>query len=365
MNKNAKLLLTMGSVVVLGATSGCSSIVPDHGLDYQEAKANEHALQLPEGSEPVSDKLVIPNEDKVADLQVRDEFDAPRAPFLYQPLANIPLVFSNEAAELRLPVSADKAKSLFTAYFNTLATEDVSDIIDESSDLHLATMPLSFAEAGSLTKIWTAITRLEPVKYRFDVNFTEAASITVATIQVTAIDGDKQKLVNVSNIDDLAEKVVGAWAYIAQELNDKTVLLSDQGKPKLARSLLWLNQKGQLAYYLGEHFERSNLDQFLESVPGFYLTSDSSNKLAVVPEDKLARVGDIVDFTIPVNSGIDKEDVSLFKVRRRNLDNAKWDERSYSYELAQQQEGYFLTVDTSSTDDPLLTSYRILSRLAK
>ena len=102
-------------VVALGLLSGCTSLFPDHGLDYQQSEASDIELKLPQGSLPARDKLTIPNEQRIADLEASGKFEAPRAPLLFEPLAYAPLNVDGSNAEvvMRLSVTSSSISVSF------------------------------------------------------------------------------------------------------------------------------------------------------------------------------------------------------------------------------------------------------------
>lgn len=343
--------------------SGCSSIVKDHGLDYQTAKAVDKPLDLPDGHEPVEDRLVIPNEDQVLNLDPTGEFEAPRAPFLYQPIADVPLILNGTTARLELPTDMLRAKSLVTSYLATLATEDMLDVVQSSGDELIISKPIQLEKQGFWRRTWSSITRLYPPTYQFEFSLSESGSGSVITIEGFTQENDAREPIDLDEDAEPTALVLEAWNYMARKVSEDSVLLSNQGKIDLSQSALWVNQKGLYAYYLGKQFDPSEIDSFIRSQPEFYLVEEPHKGLAVVPSDEVARVGDVVEFTVPVKAQSGSKQMKLFNVYRRNLDDVEWTKRSYPYEVVKQKEGYFLVVDTSALELPGLMSYRLLSML--
>lgn len=354
-------------MVLVGALSGCSSLVTDHGLDYQDAEASSVELSMPDDAQPVRDKLIIPNEDRIANLETKGEFTAPRAPLVFQPLAYTPLVMQGSVATLTLPVETEEAQTLISEYLSSIAQAHEQTLEFEVSEDTLQSSSVSFEETGTLTKIWYAVTKLEKPTYRFNVEFDEGTRFTKAKVTVTQTTEDAPKAVDYEKNERLANVLVDMWTSFASELEESKVLLSSQTAkaPVKDNSLIWMRSNGELALYLGPRFSERSFKTYINSSDGVFLTGDNDQELSVVPEEQLAKVGDIIDFNLPIKASSDSDGIKLFKVRRRNLDDVEWHARSYPYRIEQQQDGYFLTVDASATDYPRLTSYRIFSRLAK
>lgn len=55
--------------------------------------------------------------------------------------------------------------------------------------------------------------------------------------------------------------------------------------------------------------------------------------------------------------------VTLGSIRRRNLNDLTWEQRSYPVTLESRVNGVFVTVDASNTEQPKLVSYRIMQKL--
>lgn len=364
MSKHTKQWVMAGSLASAVLLSGCSNLVTDHGLDYQSARSSDVELQLPAGRHDVSDKMIIPNEDRVDTLQVTSEFVTPRAPKPYEPMADVSLSIGQFEASLRLPVGQAQAKQLLTDYFSSFSGEEV--VFSANGDSQLVSQPLQFERQSGIGKLWSNITRLQPTQYRLTVNFEPVGLQTSAAIQLVAIQADgAEQAVDLTLDEASASQMVEAWSHISKELTVESALLSNQGRQPLKKSLIWTNREGKLALYLGLHADEPSVEQYIRDTAGLHITSEEPKELSLVPQDQIARVGDIIDFKVPLGALAEKEEVILFKVRRRNLDDVEWTERSYPYQLIRQREGYFLTVDTSATDNPALTSYRILSLLAK
>ncbi|CUB03946.1 hypothetical protein [Marinomonas fungiae] len=364
MSKLTKKLVMTGSLASVVLLSGCSNMVTDHGLDYQSARSSEVELKLPAGRHDVSDKMIIPNEDRVATLQATGEFETPRAPKLYESMTHVPMVIGQYDVTLKIPASIAQSKKLMTDYFSSFSGEAV--VFQSKTETELVSEPLQFESQSGLGKLWSSVTRLKPTQYQLTVNFEPTRTQTITKIQLVAIDSEGvKKAVDLTLDEASASQMVDAWSHISRELTVETALLSNQGREPVRESRIWTNREGKLALFLGRNADPESVDSFIRDSSGLHITSEEPKELALVPQDKLARVGDIIDFKVPLGALAKDEEVILFKVRRRNLDDVEWTERSYPYQLIRQREGYFLTVDASATDHPALTSYRILSLLAK
>lgn len=363
MSKQIKKLTMAGSLASVVLLSGCSSIVTDHGLDYQDARSSEVELQLPPGRHDVTDKLIIPNEDRIANLEATGEFEAPRAPKPYLPMAYVPMVLGQYDVTFEIPTNLAQSKQLLSNYFTSFSGEAV--VFDQVSDTELVSAPIQFKQPGTWAKLWNSITRLEPNKYRLTIDFQPGQNTTTAQISLIEISNEGESLVDLTLDEVSAGQMVDAWSHISKDLTRETALLSKQGQKPVLKSRIWTNQDGKLALYLGKEADLASLNNYIRNTSGVHITRETPPELSLVPQDKLAQVGDIVDFKVPLGPIAKSEEVVLFKVRRRNLDDVNWTERSYPYDLKRQQEGYFLTIDAAATENPTLTSYRILSLLAK
>lgn len=364
MSKHTKKLVMAGGLASAVLLSGCSNLVTDHGLDYQSARSSDVELQLPAGRHDISDKMIIPNEDRVATLEVTGEFETPRAPKPFESMTHVPMVIGQYDVTLQIPASLAQSQTLVTNYFSSFSGEAV--VFRSNTGTELVSEPLQFEGQSGLGKLWSSVTRLKPTQYRLTVNFEPTRTQTTTKIQLVAIDAEgAEQAVDLTLDEQSASQMIEAWSHISKELTIETALLSSQGREPVRDSRIWTNREGKLALYLGQRADQVTVENLIRDTAGLHITSEEPKELALVPQEQLARVGDIIDFKVPLGALSEDEEVILFKVRRRNLDDVEWTERSYPYQLIRQREGYFLTVDASATDHPALTSYRILSLLAK
>ncbi|MFD1384019.1 hypothetical protein ACFQ45_11600 [Rhodanobacter aciditrophus] len=355
------VMTTVCSALVL---AGCSSVVKDHGLDYQTAESNEKTLVVPEGAEPVKDRLVIPNESNVADLEASGEFEAPRAPFLYQPLADVSFSLLGDQATMTVPTDINRTKALFKSYLATLATEEEPETIETDEGDVLISKPIQLEKQGFWARTWSSITRLYPEKYQYKASFSETGNGTDVAFQVLVHKDGEQTVAELNDDQAPTSMALNSWYHVAKKISEDSVLLSDQGRDDLTRSTVWVNQRGEYAYFLGKNFDPATVDNFVSAQMDFYVVEDDAGvkSLSMIPSDEVPRVGDVVPLTVPMRDqdGTTKE-MKLFNVYRRDLDDVEWTHRTYPYQVIKQQEGYFLKVDTSAVEFPRLVSYRILS----
>lgn len=363
MSKQIKRLAMAGSLASGVLLSGCSNLVKDHGLDYQTANSSDTNLELPSGQRNVADSLIIPNEDRIANLNATGSFETPRAPKPFLPMSYVPMELDQYGVTFEIPVSLSRAKQLLSDYFSTFSGEEI--VFNQTNDTELVSAPIQFQKQSSLNKLWGSITRIEPTTYRLNINFTPERNQTTAKISLVKVNADGESFVDLTKDEVSAGQMVNAWSHISKDLTTETALLSNQGKEPVIKSRIWTNQDGKLALYLGKEADLQSLSNRIRNTPGVYISNDTPPELSLVPKEKVAKIGDIVDFKVPLGSLAQSEELVLFKVRRRSLDDADWTERSYPYDLKRQQEGYFLTIDATATENPTLTSYRILSLLAK
>ncbi|MEP2618797.1 MAG: hypothetical protein ABJH25_12265, partial [Marinomonas sp.] len=152
---------------------------------------------------------------------------------------------------------------------------------------------------------------------------------------------------------------VRLWGTIGRQLNQSSAYLSNRGDA--SDFPVWVNHRGIFAVRLNKNLSAAELEAQLQTA-GFYIMPDAESKIAPVKPEEVARIGDIVDFSIPTGDG---EKQKLFNVYRRDLDDVTWDKREYSYEITHQKSGDFLVIDVSSMDFPEVTSFHLVQRFLK
>ena len=149
---------------------------------------------------------------------------------------------------------------------------------------------------------------------------------------------------------------VRLWGTIGRQLNQSTAYLSNQGtSPNFP---IWVNYQGLYSVRLGSNVSLATIEAKLNAA-GIYLIPGADHLLAPVLPENVARIGDVIDFTIPTGNG---ETQKLFNVRRRNLNDVSWEEREYSYMITRQKAGDFLVIDVSERDYPEVISFHLAQR---
>ncbi len=341
------------------AMSGCSWLYTDNSSDYQDAKAVEAQLKTPEGSKPSRDVMVIPNESAIADLEVSKPFVTPRAPFIFYPMVPIQITEQESHIEFLVPANKKQTQRIVTDFLaalygagQSIATQTESNIVSVPFDLH---------PQGWWASLWSDITRVHPALPAFSFQFAEQEGKTIVSIQYR----EEQDGVDPTDWTSPIENegaysiAVRLWGTIGRQLNQSTAFLSNQDNTSTFP--IWINHQGLYSIRLGDDISSSALEKRLNAA-GIYLIPDTENLLAPVLPENVARIGDIIDFTIPTGNG---ETQKLFNVRRRNLNDVSWDEREYSYKITSQKAGNFLVIDVSERDYPEVISFHLAQRFIK
>lgn len=350
MNKltSSFILITTSSVLL----SGCSSFLTDHADDYQNEIQHPNELVTPEGSAPLSNALIIPNEDRVADLTEKQPFVAPRAPFLYQSMAKIDMREAPQAISYIFPADIKQAQKIIEDFVISLHSDE--NMLANKSDNRLTTTPIPLVEQGKWRALWSKITRVYPSKTEFAFDFSRQDNgHTLVTMQMRQINQDDEAGEWLSPAEDLNTYAIAVklWGTIGRKLDQSSAYLSDR-KKQPEPSPVWVNSEGMFAAYLGQNVTQQQVEEKIKDA-GLFLMSDA-NQLAAVAEQDIARIGDVVALEIPVGNGKTQK---LFNVRRRDLDDVSWQERVYAYHVERQATGDFLVIDVSATQHPQLTSY--------
>ncbi|ETX11713.1 hypothetical protein MUS1_07140 [Marinomonas ushuaiensis DSM 15871] len=356
MNKFTLQLVSVGSLAVL--LSGCSLFFTDHSDDYQDVAKTHSSLESPEGSTPSKDALVIPNEDAIADLVPAKPFVTPRAPFIFHPMVAVGVVEKEDAIEFSVPTNKDQAKRVVTDFLTALYGEGKS--IASQTDDQITSIAFDFHPQGWWASLYSKITRLYPAKTVFAFSFTESEDKTLVRIQFRDEVQDAEVgpwMTPVEN-SDAHTIAVRLWGTFGRQLNQSSAYLSNQNDA--SSYPIWVDHHGLYGIRLNDA-SQSGLETTLNAA-GIYLVPGADNVLAPVSPEKIARVGDVIDFSIPTGSG---ETQKLFNVRRRNLDDVSWDLREYSYKITEQKAGKFLMIDVSSVEqpeDPEVVSFHFAQR---
>lgn len=359
MNKFALQLVSVGSLAVF--LSGCSLFFTDHSDDYQDVTKTNSSLEAPEGSTPSKDALVIPNENAITDLTPVKPFVTPRAPFIFHPMVAIDVVEKEGALEFSVPANKAQTKRVVSDFLTALY--GAGESIASQTDDQITSIGFDFHPQGWWASLWSSITRLHPAKTTFAFSFTEGEGKTLVSVQFRDEIQDIEPgpwMTPVEN-SDAYTIAVRLWGTFGRQLNQSSAYLSDRNDA--SSYPVWIDHHGLYAIHLNDA-SPSGLKATLNSA-GIYLVPGADNLLAPVPPEQIARIGDVIDFTIPVGNG---ETQKLFNVRRRNLNDVSWDLREYSYEITQQKAGKFLVIDVSSveqSEDPEVVSFHFAQRFIK
>jgi hypothetical protein len=339
--------------------SGCSLFYTDHSSDYQNEKAVASSLKTPEGSTPSKDILVIPNEESIADLESVQSFETPRAQFIYYPMVAVGVTEKDNAIQLSVPTNKEQTKRIVTDFLAALY--GAGESVRSQTEDEITSVSFDFHPQGWWASLWSDITRLHPPKTVFLFKFTEVEGKTLVDVQFRDEQEGLEPTEWMSPVkdDDAHTIAVRLWGTVGRQLNQSSAYLSSLGDaPDFP---VWVNHRGIYAVRLGNKVSPSDIEAKLNAA-GVYIMPDAENMLAPVKSEDIARIGDVIDFTIPTGNG---EKQKLFNVYRRDLDDVNWDKREYSYKITHQKAGDFLVIDVSSMDYPEVTSFHLVQRFIK
>jgi hypothetical protein len=354
MNKITLRLMGVGSLTLF--LSGCSLFLTDHSDDYQDEKPVASTLAVPVGSEQSKDVLVIPNEDKIASLEPSKPFTTPRAPFVFYPMVAVDVMGQEDSIAFSVPANKAQAKSIVADFLTALYGAG-TPIASQTED-QIISVPFDFHPQGWWASLWSNITRLHPAKTAFSFRFSESGEKTLVSVQYRDEQQDVEPGNWVSPVqnDDAYSVAARLWGVIGRQLNQSSAYLSNRGDA--ASFPVWVDHQGIYAIHLGSNLSQSEFEAKLNAA-GIYLLPGIENMLAPVPPEKVARVGDVIDFSVPLSSGKKLESI---KTIRRNLDDVSWEEREYSYKITHQKAGDFLVIDVSSMPFPEVVSFNLAQR---
>lgn len=354
MNKFTLKLMGVSSITFLLA--GCSTFFTDHSNDYQLEKPVTSKLEVPAGSTPTKDVLVIPNEKVIADLDGKAAYTTPRAPFIFYPMVAINFEEKDDSVTLAVPANVTQSKRVVTDFLTALYGEGES-IASQTED-QIISVPFDFHPQGWLASLWSNITRLHPAKTSFLFSFKEAENKTLVTVQFRDEIQDVEPSDWMSPVqnDDAYKVAVRLWGTMGRQLNQASAYLSNLGET--TSFPIWVDHQGIFAVYLGKNASKTDLETKLNSA-GIYLIPGDKQLLAPVPPEDVARIGDVIDLTLPLMGSVKAESL---KTKRRNLDDVSWEEREYPYTISHQKAGDFLVIDVSALDSPEVVSFHLVQR---
>ncbi|WOD07182.1 hypothetical protein [Marinomonas sp. GJ51-6] len=267
---------------------------------------------------------------------------------------------TDQSIELVVPASKAQTKRIVSDFLAALYGAGQS--IRSQTEDEIVSVPFDFDPQGWWASLWSKITRVYPDQSVFSFKFSEAEGKTLVTMQLRhEQEGDVEPSdwMTPKVSDDTYTIAVRLWGTIGRQLNQSSAYLSNRGDT--SDFPVWVNHRGIYAVRLNKNLSAAELEAQLQTA-GFYIMPDAESKIAPVKPEEVARIGDIVDFSIPTGDG---EKQKLFNVYRRDLDDVTWDKREYSYEITHQKSGDFLVIDVSSMDFPEVTSFHLVQRFLK
>ncbi|NLQ16290.1 hypothetical protein HGG82_01465 [Marinomonas sp. M1K-6] len=354
MNKFA--LQFVGATSIALGLSGCSLFLTDHSNDYQNEKPVTSTLETPAGSKQSKDLLVIPNEDKIGNLEPSDSFTTPRAPFVFYPMVNVGVTEQDDAIEFLVPADQQQAKRIVADFLTALHGAGTS--IASQTDNQIISIAFDFHPQGWWASLWSDITRLHPAQTVFSFRFSESGDKTRVSVQFRDEQQDVEPSRWMSPVqnDDAYSVAVRLWGAMGRQLNQSSAYLSN--RDDTSPLPVWVDHQGLYAIYLGKNVSPADIETKL-NMAGMYLMPEVENMLAPVPPEEVARIGDVIDFMVPSGKG---SEMKLFNTRRRNLDDVGWEEREYAYQITHQKAGDFLVIDVSSMALPEVVSFHLAQR---
>lgn len=355
MNKALVNAMTFSALTVF--LSGCGLFYTDTSSEYQNTKLSTKKLQLPTGSVVAKDIMVIPNEDVIADLGEKSKsYTLPRTPFLFYPMVSVPYLEKDSAIELLIPANEVESKRIVADHLSSIYGE--GDVIASQTEHKFITTQLSLKKQGKLAAIWSSITRLYPEKTVLSFEFAEAEQSTKVAIQFRHEKRDEEptEWMSPATNPDVHSIVARLWGKVGRKIDESSAYLSTLDKT--TDFPIWINHNGEYGIRLGKGIADDVVEAKILSA-GLYLMANTESTLSPVPEEKVARIGDVVDFSIPVGSGKTQK---LFNVYRRDLDDVEWQAREYLYEIQRQENGDFLVIDTSAAQHSEVVSFLLAQR---
>lgn len=358
MNNFTLQLVGVGSLVFI--LSGCSMFFTDNSDNYQDVAKTHNVLEVPEGSTPSKDALVIPNEDVIIDLTPAKPFVTPRAPFIFHPMVAVGVVEKEEAIEFSVPTNKTQAERIVSDFLTAL--HGAGEPIASQTEDQIISVAFDFHPQGWWASLYSKITRLYPAKTTFAFGFTESEGKTLVSVQFRdeVQNAEPSQWMTPVENSDAYTIAVRLWGTFGRQLNQSSAYLSNRNDD--SPYPIWMDHQGLYAIHLNDA-AAAGLEVTLNAV-GIYLVSDADDLLAPVLPEQVARIGDVIDFSIPTGNG-DKQ--KLFNVRRRNLDDVSWDLREYAYKIVEQKAGKFLVIDVSAEqpEGPEVVSFHFARRFIK
>lgn len=345
------------SALIAGAV-GCS-VVPDHANDYQTSQEDTRFEQEQNRQSEINDKLTIPNSNAVPALTEKSDFETPTPPLVFHPIVLMQQSSDSSQFTLHSPVSIAVTRNAVKNFLASLYGE--GNPVREEDSNRMESAPLDFKKRGTLARWWSNITRLYPEQAVFEFRFSEenGGGTRLDLRFRKEKQGEEPGPWLAPEQSEYAQSVaVRLWGTLGRQFYEASAYLSEQDRSK--KVAVWVDHQGRFVVN-AKSLGNSDVEGLLMS-SNLYFTSKSPLKVAFVPEDEVAKVGDLIDLVVPEGT-FATQDITLFKVRRRHLDDVAWDEREYPLQILSKKSGLFLVMDTSASEYPELTSFRFMSRL--
>ncbi|TBR42233.1 hypothetical protein CBF23_008120 [Marinomonas agarivorans] len=354
---SVKHLSTAGLLTLL--MSGCS--ITDRGNDYQLSRSNDRPLVVEDGAFYSTDKLVIPNEQSIPVYKERHDFIAPDVPKPYVPFADLKIVWQDNQMWIESSSNLSSMKTAVTEFFSTLSGEQ--DVFHVKADNRLETFPISFVQQSWLGALWSNITRLYPEKAVYEVVFESKGKVNRLGLRYQTIKTDINGEDTVSDWltpkadERVYSTALDLWGQLSTKIKNNEELLSARNQTE--PNSLWLDYQGNYAVRLNTGSDKQTLINIINKSP-LHLINNNPLEVAFIPASEIPKVGELKKLVLPPLGG---ERIVLGNIRRRNLDDLTWEQRSYPVILDQRSNGVFVSIDASEADQPKLVSYRVMQEL--
>lgn len=341
MNKKTIKLASVGALAI--ALSGCSLLLTDHSNDYRNESVNSVVLKVPAGALQARDDLVIPNENKIADLTKDSKFVVPRAVFVFYPMAKIAVESSQDSIVFDVPANMVQSKKMIKDFLMALHGDGES--VATTADNKIVSVPFQFIKQGWWASIWSDISRNFPETIVFSFSFKETEKGTLVSVQYKVEENGKDTSgwMNPTSRNDVYADVIRLWGDMGRQVNKTSVYLSEQGNKTPFH--VWIDHRGIFAIHLNSN---NTTDDSLASqlaLAGLKPVTGKENTLSVLPSK------DTKQFSVAPIVGAGKV--------------LAWDKREYKYNIVHQKAGDFLVIDVSASPNPEITSFLLAQRFVK
>jgi len=353
--------IAITSVIALSMTA-CSFI--DKADDYQLSRSSNTELVVPDGSVVAQDTLVIPNESNISNISEKSDFITPEIPESYLPIADLDVSWDDDLMWVETPLDLETSKVVVKNFLVSLYGE--GDPIEVSSDAEIVSVPIGDQNIGGLLKLYYNITRLYPDRTVYRMVLVTESDHTKIGFQHKIVTEDQNKKINSGEwlSPDASEKeyavALQLLSAISRESLEQDVTSVPENQDAEIDPEMWVTNNGEYVLKLNSVLKETDIAALVEK-SDLYLISQNPLELAFVTEGEITKIGELKPIILPGVGG--GEDVLLFNMKRRNLNNTDWQKRVYPVGLVQRTEGLFVEVDTSATEYPDVVSYRIMTAL--